>query len=78
MFKTTKAKVIFVVVFCIICISTTLGLILYKNIEIDKEETDNIDAIENNTNNKDIVGIDLKGTYNQNDLKIQENRVRGE
>ena len=78
MFKTTKAKVIFVVVFCIICISTTLGLILYKNIEIDKEETDNIDAIENNTNNKDIVGIDLKGTYNQNDLKIQENRVTKE
>ena len=49
MFKTTKAKVIFVVVFCIICISITLGLILYKNIEI--EETDNINAIENNTDN---------------------------
>lgn len=78
MFKTTKAKVIFVVVFCIICISVTLGLILYKNIEIDREGMDNIDASENNTDNKDIVGIDLKGTYNQNDLKIQENKVTKE
>ena len=78
MFKTIKAKVIFVVVFCIICISVTLGLILYKNIEIDREGMDNIDASENNTDNKDIVGIDLKGTYNQNDLKIQENKVTKE
>ena len=33
MFKTTKAKIIFVLIFCIICILITLGLILYKNIE---------------------------------------------
>ena len=36
MFKTTKAKVIAVVIFCMICISITVGLILSKNIEIDE------------------------------------------
>ena len=38
MFKTTKAKVIAVVIFCMICISITVGLILYKNIEIDDDK----------------------------------------
>ena len=78
MFKTTKAKVIFVVVFCIICISVTLGLILYKNIEIDQDNIENTDANENNESKKDVAGIDLKGTYNQNDLKIKESKVTKE
>ena len=78
MFKTTKVKVIFVVVFCIICISITLGLILYKNIEIDKENIGKSEELENSETNKATVGIDLNGTYNQNDLKIQENKVTKE
>ena len=79
MFKTTKAKVIFVVIFCIICILVTLGLILYKNIEIDQEATEDIDElVENTANRKDMKGIDLKGTYNQNDLKIEEKRITKE
>ena len=75
MFKTTKAKIIFVVVFCIICISVTLGLILYKNIEIEQENIDDIRTSEENTMQKDYAGINLKGTYNQNDLKIEEKRA---
>ena len=79
MFKTTKAKVIFVVVFCIICISITIGLILYKNIEIEDEKTENRDLIsEDGTKVKDVAGIDLKGTYNQNDLTISEKKVTKE
>lgn len=72
MFKTTKGKVIFVVIFCIICIAITLGAVIYKNIEID----DDI-AQENNENEsqKNVNGIDLKGTYNQNDLTITEKRA---
>ena len=43
MFKTIKSKVIFVTIFSIICICITLGLIMYKNIEIDEEyQTENI------------------------------------
>lgn len=78
MFKTTKVKIILVVLFCIICMSVTLGVILYKNIEIDKENIDDIRAQENGINNKDITGIKLNGTYNQNDLKIQESKVTRE
>ena len=72
MFKTTKGKVIFVMIFCIICITITLGKVIYKNIEID----DDI-AQENNENEsqKNVNGIDLKGTYNQNDLTITEKRA---
>lgn len=72
MFKTTKGKVIFVVIFCIICMTITLGAVIYKNIEID----DDI-AQENNENEsqKNVNGIDLKGTYNQNDLTITEKRA---
>ena len=72
MFKTTKGKVIFVMIFCIICITITLGTVIYKNIEID----DDI-AQENNENEsqKNVNGIDLKGTYNQNDLTIKEKRA---
>ena len=78
MFKTTKAKIIFVVLFCIICISVTLGLILYKNIEIGQEVKDDIRTGESDEINKDVAGIDVNGTYNQNDLKMEENRATKE
>lgn len=78
MFKTTKAKIIFVVVFCIICISVTLSLILYKNIEIEQGTEDDIKTAESDGSNKDVPGINLKGTYNQNDLKMEENRATKE
>lgn len=79
MFKTIKAKVIFVIIFCIICMSTTLGLILYKNIEIDQDsiKDSNIANVEE-TKGKEEKGIDLKGTYNQNDLTIQEKKATKE
>ena len=79
MFKTIKAKVIFVIIFCIICISTTLGLILYKNIEIDQDsiKDSNIANVEE-TKGKEEKGIDLEGTYNQNDLTIQEKKATKE
>lgn len=77
MFKTTKAKVIFVVIFCIICISVTLGLILYKNIEIDEVIFDESNVLVENIE-KDVEGINLRGTYNQNDLIIDEKRVSKE
>lgn len=78
MFKTTKAKVIFVVVFCIICIVVTLGLILYKNIEIEQENSNDIETTQDDTKIKNFDGINLKGTYNQNDLKIEEKRATKE
>ena len=79
MFKTIKAKVIFVIIFCIICISTTLGLILYKNIEIDQDsiKDSNIANVEE-TKGKEEKGIDLEGTYNQNDLTIKEKKATKE
>ena len=38
MFKTTKSKVIFVVIFSVICIIVTSLLILYKNEWIDLKD----------------------------------------
>ena len=70
MFKTTKSKTIFALIFCSICILITVGAIIYKNIEIDdmiKEEHEE--------EPKDVAGINLKGTYNQNDLTILEKRA---
>ena len=70
MFKTTKSKTIFALIFCSICILITVGAIIYKNIEIDdmtKEEREE--------ELKDVAGINLKGTYNQNDLTILEKRA---
>ena len=79
MFKTTKAKVIFVVIFCVICISITLGLVLYKNIDIDQYSfEEGNETAEDSTQQRDVAGIDLKGTYNENDLTIQEKRVTKE
>lgn len=80
MFKTTKAKVIFVFIFSVICILITLGLILYKNINIDEnvEGNNSFESAENENKVKDVAGIDLQGTYNQNDLTIEEKKVTKE
>ena len=79
MFKTTKSKVIFVVIFSLICIITTTILVMYKNIDIeDSHETQNPEAIVSNDEEKDVAGIDLNGTYNQNDLIIEEKAITKE
>ena len=74
MFKTTKAKVIFVTVFCSLCILVTIGAVIYKNIEIEDEKQENNQEIANENIDK-VAGIDTKGTYNQNDLSILEKRA---
>lgn len=78
MFKTTKAKVTFVLIFTIICLTVTSILILYDKIEIEDKDEDNLQEVSNMTEEKDISGIDLKGTYNQNDLIIEEKSVTKE
>ena len=77
MFKTTKAKVIFVAIFSAICIITTTILVLYKNIEIE-EVPEVIEEASQEIAKKDVPGINLKGTYNQNDLKFEEVSVTKE
>ena len=78
MFKTTKAKVIFVAVFSCLCILVTAILILYQNIDIEDKGEDVAQEISKKTIEKDVPGIDLKGTYNQNDLKIEEKSITQE
>ncbi len=79
MFKTTKAKVIFVSVFSLICIITTTLLVLYKNIEIEELSGTGMTQESNDKiKEKDVPGIDLNGTYNQNDLVIEEATVTKE
>lgn len=75
MFKTTKAKVIFVVLFSIICIITTALLILYKNIDIEQNEQDIQQENPKENLGSDVSGIDLNGKYNQNDLNVEEKKV---
>ena len=70
MFKTTKAKVMFVTIFSFACIVITAILILYQNIDLQHASEE--------TKEKDIQGIDLSGTYNQNDLKIEEKSAKQE
>lgn len=74
MFKTTKSKIIFVIVFSTICIIITSLAVMYNKIEIEtiSEEENPVEKVKE----KDVLGIDLKGTYNQNDIKI-ENRKYG-
>ena len=73
MFKTTKSKIIFVIIFSVICIGLTAILVLYKNIDIENEEP-NLETMEKPTQN-DVAGIDLKGTYDQNDLELEERTI---
>ena len=75
MFKTTKRKVIFVVVFSIICVITTALLIMYNKIEIKQDIEEEPTKDETKTA---IKGIDLKGTYNQNDIKIEEQKYNSD
>lgn len=75
MFKTTKAKVIFVAIFSVICLIVTAILIVYQNIEIEGKNGEASNQISKETKEKDVPGIDLKGTYNQNDLVIEEKSV---
>ena len=76
MFKTIKSRVIFVIVFCVICIAITTGAIIYKNIEID--ETEGAKKEEARLQEDTVKGVNLKGTYNQNDLSISEKRATKE
>lgn len=75
MFKTTKVKVIFVIIFSIICVTTTAILIAYQKIDIEENNENILEETSKKTKEKDISGIDLKGTYDQNDLKIEEKSV---
>ena len=77
MFKTTKAKIIFVTVFSFICIAITAILILYDNIDIEEKHEENIQEI-TNENEDGVTGIDLMGTYNQNAINIEEKSVTHE
>lgn len=70
MFKTTKAKIIFVVIFSILCIAITTLLVLYQKIDIIESEEPV--KPEEPTISQDFPGIDLKGTYNENDLIIED------
>lgn len=78
MFKTTKAKIIFVLIFSIICLIITALLIVYQNIDIEERSVENIEEITKENTEKDVPGIDLKGTYNQNDLIIEEKSITQE
>ena len=79
MFKTTKAKIIFVIIFSLVCIAITAVLILYHNIDIEEKVEENTQEIVENKNNvKDVKGIDLRGTYNQNNIKIEEKSAKQE
>lgn len=77
MFKTTKAKVIFVIIFSIICLTITTLLIIYQNIDI-AENSQKFKEETKEQSQKDVAGIDLKDTYNQNDLTITDKRVTRE
>ena len=80
MFKTIKGKLIFVVIFSVICIIITSMLVMYKIIDIKYDNSEEISKIEETKANESTneKGIDLKGKYNQNDLKIIEKRVTKE
>ncbi len=80
MFKTIKGKLIFVVIFSVICIIITSILVMYKRIDIKYDNSEEISKIEETKANESTneKGIDLKGKYNQNDLKIIEKRVTKE
>ena len=80
MFKTIKGKLIFVVIFSVICIIITSILVMYKRIDIKYDNSEEISRIEETKANESTneKGIDLKGKYNQNDLKIIEKRVTKE
>lgn len=75
MFKTTKAKVISVTIFSTICIAITAILIVYQSIEIEEKNQEIVEKVSKEIKEKDVPGINLNGTYNQNDLIIKEKSV---
>lgn len=77
MFKTTKSKIIFVVIFCTICIVATTLIVLYKNIDIEPEQQEEV-IEENTSKEKDVQGVNLKGTYNQNDIKVERRTFKND
>ena len=77
MFKTTKSKLIFVIIFSIICITITTFLVLYKNIDIE-DKNSNVEEQVAENKEKDFPGIDLKGKYNQNDIAIEKKKATKE
>lgn len=77
MFKTTKSKIIFVVIFCTICIVATTLIVLYKNIDIEPEQQEEV-IEENTSKEKDVQGVSLKGTYNQNDIKVERRTFKND
>jgi len=78
MFKTTKAKIIFVIAFSLICVIVTAMIIVYQNIEIEEKKEEQSQKTKEELNEDNVQGIDLKGTYNQNDLRIEEKSVTQE
>ena len=50
MFKTTKSKIAFVTVFCLLCIMITVGAVIYKNIEIEDINQENNQENNQSTN----------------------------
>ena len=78
MFKTTKAKVVFVIIFSVLCMIVTGILILYQNIDIEEKNEEVTQGVSKEPIEKDVPGINLKGTYNQNDLKIEEKSITQE
>lgn len=78
MFKTTKAKVISVIIFSVICILTTTMLIIYKNINIENRNEEQINENKQIQEIPSTMGINLKGTYNQNDVKFESKRYARE
>lgn len=74
MFKTTKSKIMFVVIFSVICVLVTTLLIIYKNIDTEDEQKEIIEETSQNTKEKDVKGIDLNGTYDQNDIQLEEKK----
>lgn len=79
MFKTIKSKLIFVIIFCVICITVTTLLIMYNKIDINEEiEEKGGETIQTTATEKDIDGINLKGKYDENDIKIIEKNVSKE
>lgn len=72
MFKTTKSKVIAVVIFSVICIITTILLIMYKNIDTNDNSLFSINQDNNQEiSNDKIESLNLNGTYNQNDIEFE-------
>lgn len=78
MFKTIKSKIIFVIIFSIICFIITALLVMYQSIEIDEKDENIIEDEPVKNVLKDVAGLDLKSKYNENDLEIIEKSITQE